>query len=82
MNPENINKLIAEHLPPCPIARDFYGDLNAMHEAEKILDIGQQFDYMGRLQKFDPYLPFVAVSSTASQRAEAFLKTIGKWEDE
>lgn len=60
-------------------------DLNAMHEAEKFLTDEQysRFDELvydlardgGRMTDY-----IRAVSATASQRAEAFLKTIGKWE--
>jgi hypothetical protein len=52
-------------------------DLNAMHEAEKVL----------RGAEWDTYVDLLAETwiqvahATARQRAEAFLKTIGKWED-
>jgi hypothetical protein len=71
---------IKKHLP------DYCNDLNAMHEAEKVLLINPpiQHEYAdclrvtlggsGRTQ-FDIY------HSTAAQRAEAFLKIIGKWEE-
>lgn len=66
----------------CP---DYANDLNAMHEAEKVLT----------KTKLQTYLDFLAdaprdhvhktwttsVFATARQRAEAFLKTIGKWEE-
>ena len=60
---------------------DYLNDLNAMHEAEKVL-FGRN-DWSAC--KYDEYL-IVATSSwkwnaTAAQRAEAFLRTIGKWEE-
>jgi hypothetical protein len=57
-------------------------DLNAMHEAEKTLDDYQYFNYCRH------HLPDTQRSemaqgrtATARQRAEAFLRTIGKWEE-
>jgi hypothetical protein len=60
---------------------NYLNDLNAMHDAEKVL-FGRN-DWSSC--KYDEYLD-VATSSwkwnaTASQRAEAFLRTIGKWEE-
>ena len=64
---------------------DYLNDLNAMHEAEKVL-IGDEpenselwCDFQTNLVIACPaYLSYYA---TASQRAEAFLRTIGKWEE-
>jgi hypothetical protein len=54
-------------------------DLNAMHEAEEIIKIieGGWGAYCGYLVKGDSW--FEVVHATAAQRAEAFLRTIGKW---
>jgi hypothetical protein len=58
---------------------DYLNDLNAMHEAEITLTPDQKMtlitrDCMGdRLTRTH--------FATAAQRAEAFLRTIGKWED-
>lgn len=72
---------------------DYLNDLNAMHEAEKILTNNQRRFYASVLIQVHPlkYDPregedqnmklFLIVSMTAAQRAEAFLKTIGKWEE-
>ena len=60
---------------------DYCNDLNAMHEAEKILFTTNNWDactYETTLQKETTSW---AWHSTAKQRAEAFLKTIGKWEE-
>lgn len=65
-------------------AVDFYTvDLNAMHEAEKIMTKAQWGDFVEHLTT-----DFYSVSdawkdachATARQRAEAFLRTLGKWE--
>jgi hypothetical protein len=69
-------------------------DLNAMHEAEKAyFDPSKPFDpamnahgYI-RCMDYDAALAKLTGShaanyhATAAQRAEAFLRTIGKWED-
>jgi len=72
----------------CP---DFTGDLNAMHEAENFLFPVEISDLYGPdlVKEYASYLPHMcighpggAMRATASQRAEAFLRTIGKWEDQ
>ena len=62
---------------------DYLNDLNAMHGAEKVLD--QNFNYHLTLTKICTgygVREFLgsAIQATAAQRAEAFLRTIGKWE--
>lgn len=65
------------HLP------DYLNDLNAMHEAEKVLTQVQDYHYR------TDALPRVcgegsglmAITSTAAQRAEAFLRTLNLWDD-
>jgi len=69
---------------------NYHGDLNAMHEAEKILncELSQRDEYMAELEclvlgRCDvPYDHFRMSTCSAAQRAEAFLRTIGQWEDE
>lgn len=67
----------AENLP------NYLSDLNAMHEAEKVLTDEQWSIYLSFLTKKDQktltqtWRP--AVSATAAQRAEAFLKTLNLW---
>ncbi len=63
---------------------DYLNDLNAMHEAEKVLDSEQcslyfrtLFDVVGNSLK-----PMNMVHATATQRAEAFLRTLGLWKEE
>ena len=57
---------------------DYLNDLNAMHEAEKVLDYNQLREMEDSVSFQFAVYPFHA---TAAQRAEAFLRTIGKWED-
>lgn len=57
---------------------DFCTDLNAMHEAEKYL-IGNQFNTYALM--LDGISNLFGIRATARQRAEAFLKTLGKWEE-
>jgi hypothetical protein len=56
---------------------NYYECLNSMREAEAILTSVQLEDYIALL--FDAC--YEAVLATAPQRAQAFLKTFGKWED-
>jgi hypothetical protein len=64
---------------------NYCNDLNAIHEAEKILTADQfeqyrwiLWDICKQFRVKDWYRCYL--SSTARQRAEAFLKTLGKWE--
>ena len=58
---------------------DYCNDLNAMHQAEKILNYGQYFRYINELCTLTIADNNSMYLATAAQRAEAFLKTIGKW---
>ena len=59
---------------------DYPNDLNAMHEAEETL--GSYIpSFMRYLDTLKDISPLCGVRATAAQRAEAFLRTIGKWED-
>jgi hypothetical protein len=73
------------------IIDDYINDLNAMHEAEKLfmppeqksrwLDILSSV-VIGRDIEWEDYHCFPEVAqATAAQRAEAFLRTLGKWEE-
>ena len=73
-----------KHLP------DYLNDLNAINDAEKVLTYDQQIDYSRQVGKLvGSHLPasraawidFGLIKATAAQRAEAFLRTIGKWEE-
>ena len=65
---------------------DYLNDLNAMHEAEKVLTEEQRIAYTNhtydvacKVQRETEKWRWISL--TAKQRAEAFLKTIGLWED-
>jgi hypothetical protein len=67
---------------------DYLNDLNAIHEAEETLNYAQKEDYVVHLAnavqfrrtKKDIHSDYWCVAtSTATQRSEAFLRTIGKW---
>lgn len=67
---------------------DYLSDLNAMHEAEKLLTKEQIWKYISKLvdltgaESLEEYAEaFVMIHATAARRAEALLRTIGKWED-
>ena len=60
---------------------DYLNDLNAMHEAEKVLEGGMRSKYDAELTLICSRDYNFIWESTASQRAEAFLRTIGKWEE-
>ena len=73
----------AELRPDLP---DFCNDLNAMHEAEKVMKGYEQIaTYVWHLENrsgdwsTDEHM--MATHATARQRAEAFLRTLGKWEE-
>lgn len=92
MTDEQINKAIAEACGICHVAKvvpmyktaegwvidcpNFCSDLNAMHDAEKTLDEEQWHDYVEHVGGTWEQ----AMHATARQRAEAFLRTLGKWE--
>jgi len=62
---------------------DYLNDLNAMHEAEKILDANQWDSYRKNLAREwttnDDDGMWAAINTTAARRAEAFLKTLNLW---
>ena len=58
---------------------DYLNDLNAMHEAENAC-IYAPHCALGMLYSAQPTIAGF-ISATAAQRAEAFLRAIGKWED-
>ena len=60
---------------------NYLNDLNDMHNAEKVLVRLQWVSYLRRLQTLCDESVTWPIHATASQRAEAFLRTIGKWEE-
>jgi hypothetical protein len=68
--------------PWVEVIPDYLKDLNAMHEEEKTLNFIKAAEYARILtsiawQSEQP--DFAPMTATAAQRAEAFLRTIGKW---
>ena len=69
---------------------DYFSDLNAMHEAEKVFTYEEAEQFEGELcyicgsenlhKEYPLPFEFSVAHASAAQRAEAFLKTIGKWE--
>jgi hypothetical protein len=57
---------------------DYCNDLNAMHEAEATLTEDQLWRMAREIERNDEQWYFRA---TARQRAETFLRTLGKWEE-
>ena len=86
MTYQEINEAIAEYLYrgkgnleiflKHPHRPDYCNDLNAMHEAEKVLDLDQWHKYASLIGRHD-YRNLL--NATAAQRAEAFLKTLNFW---
>jgi hypothetical protein len=64
----------------CGYYPDYLNDLNAMHEAEKILTAQQRRSYVNCIFNLPVSECESNTFATAAQRAEAFLRTIGKWE--
>jgi hypothetical protein len=64
--------------PWTEVIPDYLHDLNAMHEAEKMLEADDNHAYgcycIDLQEEYGN-----TVHLTAAQRAEAFLRTIGKW---
>ena len=68
---------------------DYLSDLNAMHEAELTLteDFREEYLYqLGIVAKTNTHSDYMknlwlGTTATASQRAEAFLRTLGLWKD-
>lgn len=80
---------IQSHVP------DYCNDLNAMHEAESTIfnsDVASKYAYELHKIVHSPEMPTnhnfcincfqLLLHATATQRAEAFLRTIGKWRAE
>ena len=61
---------------------NYHGDLNAMHGAEKWVENQQWWKFVDHLIDICGGGTALGISATAAQRAEAFLRTIGQWEDE
>ena len=67
---------------------NYCGDLNDMHEAEMCIPEDKQALYdshlvaiVGKETGLMPSLQFRCIHASAKQRAKAFLRTVGKWEE-
>lgn len=63
---------------------NYYRSLDTIHEAEKLLMDKQRAIYASNLADLldaHGYRGILTCFATAPQRAEAFLKTIGKWKE-
>ena len=71
---------------------DYCGDLNAMREAEKLIPekgresaywffLRELLDFPDAESDWNGFYFFAAIHSTPLQKAEAFLKVFGKWEE-
>ena len=68
-------------IPCCPA---YLTDLNAMHEAEKVLTEEQWPGYiltLNRIMNFTEDNDVWTCHATAAHRAEAFLRTLNLWDD-
>jgi len=66
---------VTQHAQSAP---NYCADLNAMHDAEATLTEDQLWRMAREIERNDEQWYFRA---TARQRAEAFLRTLGKWEE-
>ncbi len=96
MTDEQINQSIAKACGICHVAKvvpmyktpqgwvldcpDYCSDLNAMHDAEKMLSNANMYVMEVQLKYVLSPGEFYFHAS-ARQRAEAFLRTLGKWEE-
>ncbi len=64
----------------CSTTHDYCNDLNAMHEVEATLSHIDLTEHWFRLEEMRGTKG--AAYATALQRAEAYLRVIGKWEEE
>jgi hypothetical protein len=66
---------------PLSTIPNYHGDLNAMHEAEKMLTEKQWDRFELSVGWMTGDRGFCKIHANAARRAEAFLRTIGQWED-
>jgi len=58
---------------------DYLNDLNAMHDAEKVIGPIKGIEFCYHLNEMGMSGEWEILTATAAQRAEAFLRTINKW---
>jgi hypothetical protein len=88
MTDEQINWAITEAIgadPHWKCAKDYCNDLNAMYEAEKSLKGYKQIHtyvwHLNNRKDWETDFKLMEVHISARDRAEAFLRTLGKWEE-
>jgi acetone carboxylase gamma subunit len=88
MTDEQINWAITEAIgadPHWKCAKDYCNDLNAMNEAEKSLKGYKQIHtyvwHLNNRKDWETDFKLMEVHISARDRAEAFLSTLGKWEE-
>ena len=88
MTDEQINWAITEAIgadPHWKCAKDYCTDLHAMHEAEEALKGYQQIHtyvwHLSNRKDWETDFKLMEVHISARDRAEAFLRTLGKWEE-
>lgn len=67
---------------PIAMIPQYHRDLNAMHEAELKLAKNLRIAYSNLLTSTGKYREFHRMSLAAIIRAHAYLRVIGKWQDE
>jgi hypothetical protein len=67
---------------PIAMIPQYHKDLNAMHEAEQKLAKNLRIAYSNLLTSTGKYREFHRMSSVAMSRAHAFVRVVGKWQDE
>jgi hypothetical protein len=89
-HPKNPNVWVGQHAGNLLEVPNFCGDLNDMYGAEQYLwrkDYYMRHDYVDELGKllnpcnWQRMEASDMLDATARQRAEAFLKTLGKWDE-
>ncbi len=95
IHPANRNLVTDPKYPhsvqPIGTIPDYCNDLNEMHEAEKVLTRGTVHEIINATNAYIKHLArilacidtafFQFTHATARQRAEAFLRAVGKWEE-
>jgi len=81
IKPRKINGEIKGFTSDQGLIPDYLNDLNAMHDAERVLTYKQGGEMTLWIQRMtcSGYGP--QLFATAAQRAEAFLKTLNLWKD-
>ena len=88
MTDEQINWAITEAIgadPHWKCVKDYCNDLNAMYEAEEVLKGYEQIHtyvwHLNNRKDWDTDFKLMEVHISARDRAEALLRTLGKWEE-